>query len=72
MPKESKETEKKISTLSKLKVFVTSAAFAWLIIWTLAVLLVGLVSGWTLRSDDNAFSNAQIQTTIQAVTQSLK
>lgn len=72
MPKEAKETVQKISTLSKLKTFVTSAAFAWLIIWTLAVLLAGLITGWTLRSDDNAFSNAQIQTTIEAVTQSLK
>lgn len=73
MPKEQKtQSESKISTIKKVKTFITSAAFAWLIIWTLAVLLVGLVSGWTLRSDDNAFSNAQIQTTIQAVTQSLK
>lgn len=70
MSKEDTKTE--VKTFIKVKNFFKSAAFAWLIIWTLAVLLTGLVSGWTLRSDDNAFSNAQIRQTIEAVTQSLK
>lgn len=60
---------------AKTRDFLKSAAFAWLIIWTLAVLLTGLVSGWTLRSNDNAkyeANSARIQEDVTAIVKSLK
>jgi hypothetical protein len=72
--KETKDIEniKPKSWYIKLWAFVSSAAFAWLIIWTLAVFVAGCWTGTVARSQDNAYIQSEVNAGIDNAIDRLK
>lgn len=68
----SEQNEVQIAWYKKLGYFLTSAAFAWLIIWTLLMFVAGCWTGTVARSQDNAYIQSEVNAGIDKAIDRLK